>query len=163
MYPYAGLGGLINAERFYLSLSKPVLFISDEGLFNSKKPFYTMFGVSLGDYDGTMLNVSTLLETNKSTASNFSVNAKAWFGLKFGLGVSFRSQEINGARTNKIIPMAEVQLSDAIRLGASYDAKPPTYRTANSQSNYQQNGILQIYFRYEGRGDERSTNRLKYY
>ena len=163
MYPYAGLGGLLNAERFYVSLSKPVAFIKDEGLYNSKKPFYTMLGFSVGEFDGTMFNVSALIETNKAGGNGFYLNGKAWFSRKFGLGISYRSQDISGARVNKIIPMAEFQVSDAIRLGASYDSKPPTYQNPNSTSNFQQRGILQIYFRYEGHGDERSTNRLKYY
>jgi len=163
MYPYAGLGGLLNAERFYVGLSKPVAFIKDEGLFNSKKPFYTMLGFSLGEYDGIMFNISALIETNKTVGNGFHLNGKAWFGRKFGLGLSYRSQEVNRVRVNKLIPMAEFQVSDAIRLGASYDSKPPTYQNPNSTGNFRQNGILQIYFRYEGRGDERSTNRLKYY
>ncbi len=163
MYTYAGLGGLLNAERFYVGLSKPVAFIKDEGLFNSKKPFYTMLGFSLGEYDRTMFNISALIETNKTVGNGFHLNSKAWFGRKFGLGLSYRSQEVNRVRVSKLIPMAEFQVSDAIRLGASYDSKPPTYQNPNSTSNFRQNGILQIYFRYEGRGDERSTNRLKYY
>jgi len=169
MYPYAGLGGLLNAERFYVSLSKPVAFIKEEGLLGNsgeplKKPFYTMLGFSLGEYDGTMFNLSALIETNKAVGNGFHLNGKAWFGRKFGLGVSYRSQDVSGDRVNKLIPMAEFQVSDAIRLGASYDSKPPIFKTTGSQtSNLQQNGILQIYFRYEGRGDERSTNRLKYY
>lgn len=163
MYPYAGLGGLLNAERFYISLSKPVAFIKDEGLYNSKKPFYTMLGFSVGEFDGTMFNVSALIETNQTIGNSFYLNGKAWFSRKFGLGISYRSQDISGARVNKIIPMAEFQVSDAIRLGASYDSKPPTYQNPNSTTNFQQRGILQIYFRYEGHGDERSTNRLKYY
>ncbi|MDZ7934593.1 MAG: PorP/SprF family type IX secretion system membrane protein [Emticicia sp.] len=163
MYPYAGLGGLLNAQRFFVSLSKPVAFINDEGLFNSKKPFYTMLGFSLGEYDGTMFNISTLIETNKATGNGFNLNGKAWFARKFGLGVSYRSQEISGARVNKLIPMAEFQVSDAIRLGASYDSKPPTFNQVGSSNNFQQRGILQIYLRYEGHGLERSTNRLKYY
>lgn len=163
MYPYVGLGGLLNAERFYVSVSKPVAFINDEGLYNSKKPFYTMLGFSLGEYDGTMFNISALIETNKTVGNGFYLNGKAWFSRKFGLGISYRSQEVSGARVNKLIPMAEFQVSNAIRLGASYDSKPPTYSTQNSTSNFKQNGILQIYLRYEGLGNERSTNRLKYY
>lgn len=163
MFPYAGLGGVLNAERFFLSLSKPVLFINNEGLFNSKKPFYSMLGISFGEMEGTMLNLSALVETNKAVGNSFYLNGKAWFGQKFGLGASYRSQEISGLRVNKVIPMAEIQISDAIRLGASYDFKPATYRSTTSQSNYQQRGILQVYFRYEGNQDSRSTNRLKYY
>lgn len=163
LFPYMGLGGLLQADRFYLSLSKPVLLINDEGLFGSKKPFYTMLGASLGEYDGTMFNISTLIETNKTAGNAFSLNGKAWFNRKFGIGISYRLQEVNSERVNKFVPMAEFQLSDAIRLGASYDPKPPTFRTQGSQSNFQQNGILQVYFRYEGRGEERTTNRLKYY
>jgi hypothetical protein len=163
MYPYAGLGGLLNAERFYVGISKPVTFIKEEGLFDSKTPFYTMLGISLGEYDGILFNISALIETNKTVGNGFHLNGKAWFGRKFGLGVSYRSQEINKIRVNKLIPMAEFQVSDAIRLGASYDSKPPTYQNPNSINNFRQNGILQIYFRYEGLGNERSTNRLKYY
>ena len=163
MYSYAGLGGLITAERFFLGLSKPVLFMNSEGLYNSKKPFYTQLGISLGDYKSTMLNLSALIETNKSVGNNFYLNAKAWFNQKFGLGVSYRSQEVNGARTGKVVPMAELQISEAIRLGLSYDPKPATYSTGTTQGNFKQNGILQLYFRYEGRQDTRSTNRLKFY
>jgi type IX secretion system PorP/SprF family membrane protein len=163
MYPYAGLGGLLNADRFYIGLSKPVAFIKDEGLFNSKKPFYTLLGFSLGEYDGTMFNISALIETNKIVGNGFHLNGKAWFDRKFSIGISYRSQEVNKVRVNKLIPMAEFQVSDAIRLGASYDSKPPTFQTSNSTSNFRQNGILQIYFRYEGLGNERGTNRLKYY
>ncbi len=165
MYPYAGLGGLLNAERFYVSLSKPVLFINDEGLFNSKKPFYTMLGFSLGEYDGIMFNTSALIEGNKDGANNFYLTGKAWFGRKFGLGIMYSSQELFNfnTRINKVIPMAEYQISDAIRLGASYDVRPTNDNFGTTSSNRQQRGILQIYFRYEGRGDERSTNRLKYY
>jgi type IX secretion system PorP/SprF family membrane protein len=163
MYPYAGLGGLITADRFFVGLSKPVLFMNSEGLYNSKKPFYTQLGVSFGEFEYTMLNLSALVETNKSVGNNFYLNAKAWFNQKFGLGVSYRSQEISGGRTNKIVPMAEMQFSDAIRLGLSYDPKPATYQTTGTQTNFKQNGILQLYLRYEGHGNERSTNRLKYY
>jgi hypothetical protein len=120
-------------------------------------------GFSLGEYDGTMFNLSAVIETNKTVGNGFHLNGKAWFGRKFGLGVSYRSQEVSGARVNKLIPMAEFQVSDAIRLGASYDSKPPTYQTPNSSSNFKQNAIMQIYFRYEGLGNERGTNRLKYY
>jgi hypothetical protein len=59
--------------------------------------------------------------------------------------------------------MAEIQLSEAIRLGASYDSKPATYQNTSSQNSFQQRGILQVYLRYEGKQDDRSTNRLKYY
>lgn len=163
MYPYAGLGGLITADRFFLGLSKPVLFIDNEGLYNSKKPFYTQLGVSFGNYESTMLNLSAVIETNKSVGNNFYLNAKAWFNQKFGLGISYRSQEVSGARTGKVVPMAELQISEAIRLGLSYDPKPATYQTTASQGNFKQNGILQLYFRYEGRQDERSTNRLKFF
>lgn len=163
MYPFAGLGGLITAHRFFLGLSKPVLFMNSEGLYNSKKPFYTQLGVSLGNYESTMLNLSALIETNKSVGNNFYLNAKAWFNQKFGLGVSYRSQEISGTRTGKVVPMAELQLSEAIRLGLSYDPKPANYQTTGTQGNFKQNGILQLYFRYEGRQDARSTNRLKFY
>lgn len=163
MYPFAGLGGLVTADRFFLGLSKPVLFINDEGLFNSKKPFYTQLGVSFGEYDYTMFNLSALIETNKNVGNNFYLNAKAWFNKKYGLGASYRSQEITGGRTNKVVPMAEMQVSDAIRLGLSYDPKPATYQTSTSQPTFKQNGILQVYFRYEGSSDDRSTNRLKFY
>jgi type IX secretion system PorP/SprF family membrane protein len=163
MYPYAGLGGLITADRFFLSLSKPVLFINNEGLYNSKKPFYTQLGVSLGNYENTMLNLSALIETNKAAGNDFYLNAKAWFNQKFGLGASYRSQEINGARIGKIVPMAEIQISSAIRLGLSYDPKPATYAIGTTQGNFKQNGILQLFFRFEGRPDDRSTNRLKFY
>lgn len=163
MYPFAGLGGLVTADRFFLGLSKPVLFINDEGLFNSKKPFYTQLGVSFGEYEYTMFNLSALVETNKSVGNNFYLNAKAWFNKKYGLGASYRSQEITGGRTNKVVPMVEMQISDAIRLGLSYDPKPATYQTSTSQNTFKQNGILQIYFRYEGSGNDRSTSRLKYY
>ncbi|AFK02159.1 putative membrane protein [Emticicia oligotrophica DSM 17448] len=165
MYPYAGVGGLLSAKHFYVSLSKPVLFINDEGLFNSKKPFYSMLGLSLGEYDGIMFNTSALIESNKGVGNNFYLTGKAWFARKFGLGIVYRSQELLNfnSRVNKIIPMAEYQVSDAIRLGASYDAKPINYYIGTASSNFQQRGILQIYFRYEGRGDERNENRLKYY
>ncbi len=78
-----------------------------------------MLGFSLGEYDGTMFNISALIETNKAIGNGFYLNGKAWFGRKFGLGVSYRSQEVSRARTNKLIPMAEFQVSEAIRLGAS--------------------------------------------
>ena len=163
MYPYAGLGGLLTTEKFFLGLSKPVLFMNTEGLFNSKQPFYTHLGASFGDYDRTMLNLSALIETNKSIGNNFYLNGKAWFNQKFGLGVSYRSQEVNGARIGKVVPMAEAQISEAIRLGISYDPKPATYQFSGTSTNFKQNGILQLYFRYEGRQDARNTNRLKFY
>ncbi len=163
MYPYAGLGGLLTAEKFFLSVSKPVAFMNSEGLYNSKKPFYTMLGASFGEYDGTMFNLSALIETNKSVGNNFYLTGKAWFNSKFGLGVSYRSQEISGGRTNKVVPMIEYQMSESIRLGLSYDPKPATYQTSGTQGTFKQNGIFQLYVRYEGRQDDRSTNRLKFY
>jgi len=162
MFPYAGLGGLLNSKRFFLSLSKPVLFIDDESLFSSKKPFYTMVGASLGDLEGIMFNLSGLLESNKNAPSSFFITAKAWFKQKVGLGIAYRSQEIYGVKSNKIVPMAEVQVSNGIRLGLSYDPKPAAYPTSSSQT-FQQRGILQIYFRYEGRQDGVEDSRLKYY
>ncbi len=165
MFPYAGLGGMLHADRFFVSLSKPVLFINDEGLYNNKKPFYTMVGFSLGEMENIMLNISALMEKNKDVGNGFYLNAKAWINQKYGLGLSYRSQEIGGTKNNKIVPMLEIQVSPAIRLGGSYDSKPPTYPSVNgtSQSNYKQRGILQIYFRFEFKQEEESTNRLKYY
>ena len=163
IYPYAGFGGLLNAERFYLSLSKPVLFIDDEGLFSSKKPFYTMVGTSLGDFENKMINVSALIESNKEVGNNYAFNAKLWLHDKFGLGLSLRSQKSDAFRTNRIIPMAEIQFSPAIRLGVSYDPKPPTFRSQGLQSSFQQSGILQIFLRYEGSKENQKISRLKYY
>jgi type IX secretion system PorP/SprF family membrane protein len=163
MYPYAGLGGLFTTDQFFLSVSKPILFINDEGLFNSKKPLYTMLGCSLGDMENVMLNMSGMLEANKGTPINFFITAKAWFKQKAGFGIVYRSESPFGSKINKIVPMVEFQLGESFRLGGSYDFKPLAYPNSSSQGTFQQRGIFQLYLRYDFLRDGDSNNRLKYY
>lgn len=162
MFPYAGLGGLFSTDQFFLSVSKPVLFISD-GLFNSKKPLYTMLGFSLGELENVMLNVSGMLESNKGAKSNFFITAKAWFKQKAGFGIVYRSESPFGQKINKVVPMVEFQLGDNFRVGGSYDFKPFAYPTSSSVGSFQQRGIFQLYLRYEFLRDDSNNNRLKYY
>lgn len=162
---YAGWGALMTTERFFLSVSKPVAFMKDDGFYGIKKPFYGMVGFSLGDYFNSMFNFSALFENNKSSAGNVYLTGKYWFGRKLGIGASYRSQIINGGRENKIIPMLEYQFSTPFRLGLSYDPKP--YRAfQQSNSTYQQRGVLLLFVRYEfirDDTDEREVYRMKYY
>lgn len=162
MFPYAGLGGLFTTDQFFLSVSKPVLFISD-GLFSSKKPLYTMLGFSLGEMENIMFNVSGTVEANKGRPLNFFITAKAWFKQKAGFGIMYRSELLLETKINKIVPMVEFQLGDSFRLGGSYDFKPLAYSNSSSQSNFQQRGIFQLYLRYDFLRDGDSNNRLKYY
>ncbi|MBA4848773.1 PorP/SprF family type IX secretion system membrane protein [Emticicia sp. BO119] len=162
MFPYAGLGGLFSTEQFFVSVSKPVLFIS-EGLFNSKKPLYTMIGFSLGETENIMFNVSGLLESNKDTKANFFLTAKAWFKQKAGFGILYRSESQFGQKVNKVVPMVEFQLGDSFRVGGSYDFKPLAYPTSSSAPSFQQRGIFQLYLRYEFLRDDSSNSRMKYY
>jgi type IX secretion system PorP/SprF family membrane protein len=161
MFPYAGLGGLFSTDQFFLSISKPVLLISN-GLFNSKKPLYTMLGFSLGDKENIMMNVSGTLESNKDTKSNFFITAKLWFKQKAGFGIMYRSESPFGTRINKVVPMVEFQLGNSFRVGGSYDFKPLAYPTSSSQS-FQQRGIFQLYLRYEFLNENSSNSRMKYY
>ncbi|RFS18316.1 PorP/SprF family type IX secretion system membrane protein [Emticicia sp. C21] len=162
MFPYAGLGGLFSTNQFFLSVSKPVLFIND-GLFNSKKPLYTMLGFSLGEMENVMLNMSGTLETNKGASANFFITAKAWFKQKAGFGIIYRSEAPFGTKINKIVPMVEFQLGESFRLGGSYDFKPMAYPNSSSQGAFQQRGIFQLYLRYDFIRDGDSNNRMKYY
>lgn len=162
MFPYAGLGGLFTTDQFFLSVSKPVLFINN-GLFNSKKPLYTMLGFSLGDMENIMLNMSGTLEANKGAPINFFITAKAWFKQKAGFGIMYRSESPFGPKVNKIVPMVEFQIGESFRLGGSYDFKPLAYPNSSSQGNFQQRGIFQLYLRYDFLRDGDSNNRLKYY
>jgi len=166
MFPYAGLGGLFATDQFFVSVSKPVLFISDSGPFNSKKPLYTMIGFSLGDVENMMLNLSGTMESNKDAKANFFITAKVWFKQKAGFGIIYRSENSLGGsgKINKAVPMVEFQLGESFRLGGSYDFKPLAYPNNASTGAFQQRGIFQLYLRYEFiRDDMNTNNRMKYY
>ncbi|GAB3520352.1 PorP/SprF family type IX secretion system membrane protein [Emticicia fontis] len=165
LFPYAGLGGLLTSEKFFFSISKPSLITSKEQPFNTKKPLYTMVGISVGEVENTMLNLSAMLEANKNTKANFFLSAKVWIKKSVGLGLLYRSElDPVGARQNKVIPMAEFQFTNSFRLGASYDAKPLVYPTGTGSSTGAiRSGILQLYFRYDFLRDDSGDNRLKYY
>lgn len=162
MNPYLGLGGLVSAKQFYLGVSRPVLLISD-GVYNTKKPFYTMIGGSLGEPENVMLNVTGTVESNKGEKTNVYITAKVWFIEQVGLGFLFRSETHIGRKVNKIIPMAEFQIGESFRLGGSYDFKPLAYPSTASQEIFQQRGIFQLYLRYEFLGEYGSSSRMKYY
>lgn len=163
MYPFAGVGGLITAKKFFVGLSKPALWLNEEGLFFSKKPLYSIFGASFGDYDATMLNVTFVRESNKNMGNNHYLNAKAWFGRKYAVGLSYRNEKSSGITVSKIVPMAEIQFSNPLRMGLSYDPKPPVFRSSSQASTFRQRGIFQLFFRYEFGEDSSEENRMKYF
>jgi type IX secretion system PorP/SprF family membrane protein len=165
LFPYAGLGGLLSTERFFFSISKPSLITGKSQPLFMKKPLYTMVGISLGEIEGTMLNVSGMLEANKNAKANFFITAKVWIKKSVGVGVIYRSEtDPLGSKQNKVIPMAEFQFTNSFRLGASYDANPYVYaNTGSSGSNSRRGGVLQLFFRYEFIRDNSSDSRLKYY
>ncbi|WP_337042444.1 PorP/SprF family type IX secretion system membrane protein [Emticicia sp. 17c] len=165
LFPYVGLGGLFSSERFFVSVSKPVLFINEAVILNNKKPFYSMLGFSLGEIENLMMNVSGLLETNKDKKANIFITAKVWVKKSVGVGVMYRS-ETNplGDKKNKIIPMAEFQITDSFRLGASYDANPFSFPDASgSTPTTKRGGVLQLFLRYDFIRDDSNDSRLKYY
>lgn len=161
MFPYAGLGGLLHSETYFVSISKPILLINNDGLFLNKKPLYTMVGGSLGELEGTMINLSAMYEMNKGLGSDLFLNGKVWFAQKLGVGVSYQMLKSYSTKVNKIVPMVEYQVAPSFRLGASYDPKPTSF--TSSSTAVKQRGILQIYLRYEPRQDDREVSRLKYY
>ena len=162
MNPYLGLGGMVSAKQFYLGISRPVLLISD-GAYNTKKPFYTMVGGSVGVPENVMLNVTGTVESNKGEKTNVYITAKVWLKEQVGLGLLFRSETHVGTKVNKVIPMAEFQIGESFRLGGSYDFKPLAYPSTASQEIFQQRGIFQLYLRYEFLGEYGSSSRMKYY
>ncbi len=163
IYPYAGLGGLMTAKKFFIGFSKPATLLNEDGLFYSKKPFYSMLGVSLGAYEGTMLNLTIIRESNKNIGNNHYLNAKAWFERKYALGISYRNEKSSGITVNKVVPMAEIQFSNPLRMGLSYDPKPPVFRSNSQSGAFRQRGIFQLFFRYEFGEDTSDENRMKYF
>ncbi len=165
LFPYAGLGGLLTTEKFFLSISKPSLITSKTQPFYTKKPLYTMVGASFGEIENVMMNVSGMLESNKGAKANFFISAKVWIKKSVGLGILYRSESNPvGVKENKIIPMAEFQFTNSFRLGASFDANPFSYETSTGTgSDDRRGGVLQLFFRYEFIRDDNADSRLKYY
>jgi type IX secretion system PorP/SprF family membrane protein len=160
---YTGGGALLTANKFFVSISKPVAFTKNESFLGIRKPFYTMGGYSFGDYYNTMFNVSFLYEKNESAPTNYYLTGKFWLGRKLGLGLSYRSQNIFGTREKKIVPMAEYHFSSPFRLSLAYDPKPYRFYQASNQA-YEQRGVLLIFIRYDFMKDNEDTEyRMRYY
>jgi hypothetical protein len=156
---YYGGGVLLQTKGFFLGLSQPVIGHQNPVFFIKNKPFYSSLGMSFGDVEGTMLNTSAMLISGDN--KGFHLNAKAWFKQKFGAGISYRSENKN----NKIIAMAEYQLSPSVRVGASYDSKPFDNYQINigSGQSLQARPVIQLLFKYELLQDEQVNNRLRFF
>lgn len=156
---YYGGGVLLQTNSFFLGFSQPVIGHQNPVFFVKNKPFYTSLGMSFGDAEATMLNMSAMLISGD--AKGFHANGKAWFKQKFGIGASFRSEN----KKNKVIATAEYQLSPSVRVGASYDSKPFDNYQVNigTGQTLQARPVIQLLFRYELLQNEQVNNRLRFF
>jgi hypothetical protein len=87
-----------------------------------------MGGVSLGNFDKLLVNLSSLIELNNNPqlGNGADMNAKVWIGGRAGIGASYRMsgtqrfEQLN----NKVILSLEYQFSTSIRMGLSFDENP---------------------------------------
>ncbi|MFN3782617.1 MAG: type IX secretion system membrane protein PorP/SprF [Spirosomataceae bacterium] len=153
--PIVGFGILVNTDDFYVGASSPAILVKGIALDPRMNPFILSFAAVKGN-SNLLAHVSGHLfrGTNARSTSPFGahITTKIWFQERFAVGLSAQADDSPLDNTTvkfKPIFLAELRVTEGVRLGASYDAKPLSlYRL--STGIVQNVGLFQVFFRYEG-------------
>lgn len=150
--PNFGAGVYFNSDRFYVGVSVPHLInnsLNNDNAINSNGlvarqylHFFIATGYVFDLNEDVKLKPSLLFKGVKGSPMQLDINANLWFYDTFSIGAQYRTESDIGA-------MAEIQISQQLRLGYAYDYSVSKLRNYNSGSH-------EIMLRYEFGGGSKS-------
>lgn len=160
--PNFGAGIYYHTNDFYVGLSAPGLIRSNLSLYNALPTntdfavevphYYLMGGVRIPLTEKMSLKPSAMLKYAPNSPFDLDANATLVFYDLFGVGASYRMGGLDGSLGESLDLLAHVQVSPAIRVGASYDFTLSEIRNYNS-------GSFEIFLSYcKSNNDEKITN-----
>ena len=156
--PTAGVGALLETERWYVGVSAPALLktkLSADGQAVIKKAgaeghYFITTGYLFSVSDEVVLKPSLLIKSVSGAPLQYDLNMNAWFGDIVCVGASYRTQDA-------VVGLVQLQLTPQIRFGYAFD-----YTTSNL-SNYNR-GTHEFMFRYElGKQESKKIHSTRYY
>lgn len=114
-----------------------------QGAFQSIRPLFVQLGLKLEPSDQLAVIPSVLITQATGRPIGIDINTKAWFMEKLGIGLSYRYKSLGYQPVSYIQLSGEYQLSDAIRVGLTYNSKAP-----EAPFNTYQKSIFELLFRY---------------
>ena len=130
--PNFGTGIYLSNDRGYIGISVPYLIENNLGNFDSgnlrgkqRRHFYMMSGLVFGK-NAVKLKPSLLVKYVTGAPIGLDGNLNLWFNDRIAIGASYRYQQFqsyigNNYKSDAIVGMIELQLSDQFRLGYAYD------------------------------------------
>ena len=130
--PNFGTGVYLSNDRGYIGISVPYLIENNIGTFDSgatrakqRRHFYMMSGLVIGK-NAIKLKPSLLVKYVTGAPIGLDGNLNLWFNERVAIGASYRYQQFqayagNNFKSDAIVGMIELQLSDQFRLGYAYD------------------------------------------
>ena len=130
--PNFGTGVYLSNDRGYFGISVPYLIENNLGTFDSgnlrakqRRHFYMMSGLVFGK-NAIKLKPSLLVKYVTGAPIGLDGNLNLWFNERVAIGASYRYQQFqayagNDYKSDAIVGMIELQLSDQFRLGYAYD------------------------------------------
>ncbi len=130
--PNFGTGIYLSNDRGYIGISSPYLIENnltdyDSGTLRGKqrRHFYMMSGLVFGK-NTVKLKPSLLVKYVTGAPIGVDGNLNLWFNDRIAVGASYRYQQFqsyigNNYKSDVVVGMVEMQLSDQFRLGYSYD------------------------------------------
>ena len=147
-----GAGIYYYSDSFFGGISMPEItqgnygFSSQgqgQGTFQSIRPLFIQAGMKLESSDELTFIPSLLVTQATGRPIGIDVNVKAWVMEKVGIGLSYRHKSLGYVPVSYVQASAEYQLSDAIRVGLTYNSKAP-----EAPVNTFQKSVFEILFRY---------------
>jgi type IX secretion system PorP/SprF family membrane protein len=155
--PNFGTGIYLSNDRGYIGISAPYLLENnlsefDSGTYRGKqrRHFYLMSGLVLGR-NAIKFKPSMLLKYVAGAPLGIDGNLNVWLNDRVALGASYRFQQFlsytnNNYKSDAIVGMIELQLTDQFRFGYSYDH---TMNGLNHDSKFLTLPTHEIMVRYE--------------
>lgn len=159
LLPNFGTGIYLSNDRSYLGVSVPYLIENNLSDFDSgtlrgkqRRHYYMMGGFVIGK-NAIKVKPSMLVKyvnTNEAPLG-FDGNVNVWFNDRFAIGTSYRYNRFllykeENTRADALVGMFELQLSDQLRFGYSYDY---TMNKLNHNGNVLSIPTHEVMIRYE--------------
>lgn len=147
-----GAGVYYYSDSFFGGISMPEIKQGSFGLsgqgqtqgsFKSIRPLFVQLGMKLEPSDQLAVLPSILITQAADRPIGIDVNTKAWFMEKLGVGLSYRHNSLGYQPVSYLQLSAEYQLSDAIRVGLTFNSKAP-----EAPFNTFQKSVFELLFRY---------------
>lgn len=117
-----GAGVWVHSEKYYLGISKPELlsqgYGSRQATFEYKQPLYVTVGATFELVDLVKIAPNILIVQEAGRSLRVDAGARAWYDEKVGVGLFFRSAQVNYIQAS-----GELQVSNNVRVGYTYNSK----------------------------------------